>query len=191
MTTMNDTRSSKERCEHSPLYTYDSVGIQYRAPCPWCLQLELTRIVAEGAAHEPSGSPPIAAGDLPQNRGDTVPPPACTYENQGSNHFTTGCGHDFWLDDGLDLYDFCPHCGKTIEEVGPETKPAAPEWKPPFNYEARWKGGVISEKCPKCGRHDPECAGSPCHYKPADETNACKVCGRTHPDHAPTCTYYL
>lgn len=30
----------------------------------------------------------------------------------------------------------------------------------------RWKGDVISEKCPKCGRHDPECAGSPCYYKP-------------------------
>lgn len=30
----------------------------------------------------------------------------------------------------------------------------------------RWKGDVISEKCPKCGRHDPECAGTPCYYKP-------------------------
>ena len=34
----------------------------------------------------------------------------------------------------------------------------------------RWKGGVISEKCPKCNRHDPECAGTPCYYKPAIPT---------------------
>jgi hypothetical protein len=45
--------ASHEPCEHSPLFTYDSVGVEYRAPCPWCLQLELTRVVAERAAEPP------------------------------------------------------------------------------------------------------------------------------------------
>lgn len=65
---------SNERCEHSPLYTYDSVGIQYRAPCPWCLQLELTRIVAEGAAHEPVAPSSPPADPSAWIRGRVTPP---------------------------------------------------------------------------------------------------------------------
>jgi hypothetical protein len=31
---------------------------------------------------------------------------------------------------------------------------------------ARFKGGLISEKCPRCGRHDPECANvQSCYYE--------------------------
>jgi hypothetical protein len=45
--------ASHEPCEHSALFTYDSVGVEYRAPCPWCLQLELTGVVAERAAEPP------------------------------------------------------------------------------------------------------------------------------------------
>jgi hypothetical protein len=71
---------------------------------------------------------------------------------------------------------YCPTCpdhrcnlGAALAEINRAALTKGAGWKPPANFEARWKGGVISEKCPKCGRHDPECAGSPCHYSPQGE----------------------
>ncbi len=46
---------------------------------------------------------------------------------------------------------------------------------------SRWKGGVISEKCPKCGRHDPECAGQPCYYAVAKPDGAVMTPERLDP----------
>lgn len=44
-------------------------------------------------------------------------PAACVYvpPNDG-NMWLTGCGHEHHKDADLDLYDFCPYCGKPVEE---------------------------------------------------------------------------
>lgn len=51
-------------------------------------------------------------------------PRVCSYEQvDGSDLHLTGCGHEFYLQAGLELYDFCPHCGAPVE-TQPETKEA-------------------------------------------------------------------
>ena len=48
----------------------------------------------------------------------TTTPPVCVYEREVHDacRFETSCGHTFHLTPGGDLYDYCPHCGKLIEE---------------------------------------------------------------------------
>lgn len=33
-----------EHSDHSPLYTFDSVGRKYEAPCPWCKDAQVKRL---------------------------------------------------------------------------------------------------------------------------------------------------
>jgi len=46
---------------------------------------------------------------------------ACEYEHDHDNPslYLTGCGHEFYLDSGMELYDFCPHCGGAVETTSP------------------------------------------------------------------------
>jgi hypothetical protein len=41
---MNDHPSADPHLDHSTLYTSDSVGRSYEAPCPWCLQLRIAEL---------------------------------------------------------------------------------------------------------------------------------------------------
>ncbi len=54
--------------------------------------------------------------------------PSCEYEHDADNPslFLTGCGHEFYLDSGMELYDFCPHCGGSVEVCSPPTKTEQP-----------------------------------------------------------------
>lgn len=59
---MSELTSKKKLCNHTPLYTHDSVGREYEVPCPWCLIDEREHRekfweqfdhVPKGSAHEP------------------------------------------------------------------------------------------------------------------------------------------
>lgn len=56
----------------------------------------------------------------------TAPLPVCIYEYEPDDtlYFETGCGKQFVLDAMLELYEFCPYCGKPIEERVSESEPA-------------------------------------------------------------------
>jgi hypothetical protein len=50
----------------------------------------------------------------------------CQYEQvDGSSMHLTSCGHEFHLDAGMDLYDYCPHCGGSVETAPPATQGGA------------------------------------------------------------------
>jgi len=49
-----------------------------------------------------------------------------THEPDDTLTFETGCGEQFRLDAMLELYDFCPYCGKPIEQRESEGEPATP-----------------------------------------------------------------
>lgn len=68
----------------------------------------------------------ISAGCGGRYPAEPAPPSApatCvyTYEPGDTLNYDTGCGHQFRLDSELELYEFCPYCGKPVESVAVET----------------------------------------------------------------------
>jgi hypothetical protein len=78
------------------------------------LAYEAQRIAKDALSLPPRAAQPPAAEQQ-----------SCIYE-LSDGPFLTGCGHEFYLDAGQSLFDFCPHCGRPIEEVTPETKGEEP-----------------------------------------------------------------